>query len=172
MEVSEGRVSDPLARTGDWRAVDRRWVKLRQLSEWLDSLALIGVVAANGCAAARSFGFSDLYWTIACAVLLVGCALQSQLWPPYAWRFQGLRVLPDGIEVHRGALFRKVTTVPRWRVQHVDVTQGPLERRLGLARIVIHTAGAQSSVEVAGLAQEDAASIRDGLMRERLADAD
>ena len=172
MEVSEDGVTDPLGRSGDWRAVDRRWVKLQQLREWLDSLALVAVIAANGCAAASSFGFSDLYWASACAVLFVAFALQSQLWPPYAWRFHGLRVLPDGIEVHRGALFRKVTTVPRWRVQHVDVTQGPLERRLGLARLVIHTAGARSSVEIAGLAQEDAASIRDGLMQERLGDGD
>ncbi len=69
------------------------------------------------------------------------------------------------LEIHRGVWWRKVITVPRSRVQHTDVTQGPLERRYGLATLVIHTAGTHlSTVRLNGLAKGTAESVRDLLI--------
>jgi membrane protein YdbS with pleckstrin-like domain len=163
-------VRDPLGRVGDWQPVDRRWVTVRRIREWIDSLLLVAVAGANGFFAVRLLELSDACWLLPCALLLVGLGLQSQLWPAYAWRFQGMRRVAEGVEVHRGAFFRTVTTVPRWRVQHVDIAQGPIERRFGLARLVIHTAGTQRAVELAGLPETDAVRVRDALMQERLQD--
>ena len=42
--------------------------------------------------------------------------------------------------------------VPRSRVQHTDVSQGPVERRFGLGTLVIYTAGTDyARVDLAGL---------------------
>jgi hypothetical protein len=71
-----------------------------------------------------------------------------------------------GIEIRRGVWWRQVIDVPRSRVQHTDVTQGPLMRRYGIARLVIHTAGTENaSVDLNGLDQPTALRIRDFLIQ-------
>jgi membrane protein YdbS with pleckstrin-like domain len=44
-----------------------------------------------------------------------------------------------------GWLFRKTTTAPFNRVQHLRVDQGPIERKLNLSKLKIFTAGGSSS---------------------------
>jgi hypothetical protein len=52
-------------------------------------------------------------------------------------------------------------------VQHLDLKRGPLERRYGLATLVIHTAGTRdSAVNVEGLEDADAEHLRDRLARQ------
>jgi membrane protein YdbS with pleckstrin-like domain len=54
--------------------------------------------------------------------------------------------------------------VPASRVQHLDLKRGPLQRRYGLATLVIHTAGTRhSAVAVSGLDAADAERLRDRL---------
>ena len=68
----------------------------------------------------------------------------------------------DRLRVVRGLWFRSDTVVPFGRVQHIDVTQGPLERAFGLAMLVVHTAGTHNaSVALPGLAADDAAAMRE-----------
>jgi membrane protein YdbS with pleckstrin-like domain len=72
----------------------------------------------------------------------------------------------DRLRVVRGLWLRSDTVVPFGRVQHIDVTQGPLERAFGLATLVIHTAGTHNaSVPLPGLAQADAAAMRESIAR-------
>ncbi|HST46033.1 MAG TPA: PH domain-containing protein [Luteimonas sp.] len=73
----------------------------------------------------------------------------------------------DGFALRRGRLWQRETRVPATRVQHLDLRRGPLERRFGLATLVIHTAGTRdSAVHVAGLALADAERLRDHLARQ------
>lgn len=61
-----------------------------------------------------------------------------------------------------GWMFRIDTIVPFVRVQHLDVTRGPLDKMFGTASLVVHTAGTHNSVVcVHGLAPDRAAEIRD-----------
>ena len=49
------------------------------------------------------------------------------------------------------------TRIPISRVQHLDLRRGPLERRAGLATLIVHTAGTRlSAVTVNGLDEADA----------------
>ena len=62
----------------------------------------------------------------------------------------------------RGWLFHTDTIVPLVRVQHLDVTRGPLDKLFGTASLIVHTAGTHNSVvTVPGLAPERAAEMRD-----------
>ena len=73
----------------------------------------------------------------------------------------------DGFSLRKGRMWHSETRVPMNRVQHLDLKRGPLERRLGLATLVIHTAGtSDSSVNVGGLPAEDAERLRDLLARQ------
>ena len=66
------------------------------------------------------------------------------------------------LRVVRGWLFHVDTVVPFVRVQHIDVTRGPLEKMFGVATLVVHTAGTHNSiVTLPGLAPARAAEIRD-----------
>ena len=72
------------------------------------------------------------------------------------------------LQVVRGWLFHVDTVVPLVRVQHIDVTRGPLEKLFGVATLVVHTAGTHNSiVTLPGLAPERASQIRD-IIREHV----
>jgi membrane protein YdbS with pleckstrin-like domain len=74
----------------------------------------------------------------------------------------GYRVGDRLLQVVRGWLFHTDTVVPFVRVQHLDVTRGPLDKMFGTASLVIHTAGTHNSiVTVPGLAPDRAGEIRD-----------
>jgi hypothetical protein len=95
-----------------------------------------------------------------------------QRWPAIAYRYASYRVDAEGIRIRRGVVWRRIIDVPRSRVQHTDVSQGPLERRHGLGTLVIHTAGTHfAMVSVHGLAHEDALAIRDHLLPREAGDA-
>ena len=73
----------------------------------------------------------------------------------------------------RGWLFHTDTVVPFVRVQHIDVTRGPVDKLFGTASLVVHTAGTHNSVVVLpGLSPERAAEIREAIRSEIRADAE
>ena len=85
-------------------------------------------------------------------------------WPPVEHRYTSYRVGPLGIELRKGVVFRRVIKVPRSRIQHTDVSQGPIERQFGLATLNLYTAGTEhSKVDLHGLKHEMALKIRDHL---------
>lgn len=68
----------------------------------------------------------------------------------------------DALEVAHGVWTQVGTVVPYGRVQHIDVSQGPIERAFGVARLVLHTAGtAHSEVVLPGLSRDRAEAMRD-----------
>jgi len=68
------------------------------------------------------------------------------------------------LQVMRGWMFHTDTVVPLVRVQHIDVTRGPLDKAFGTASLVVHTAGTHNSiVTLPGLAPDRAAEMRDAI---------
>ena len=66
--------------------------------------------------------------------------------------------------VRRGIMFRRLDVVPYGRIQFVDVHEGPIARRLGIAEVQLHTASAGTDAKVAGLPSGEAAVLRDLLL--------
>ena len=136
----------------------------RVLQVWrTTSLLALPVYAALVTAIAR---WRALPWSTS-AVL--GLALAALLVLVARWR-DGVRYrrwrwhLDDvAVVLRHGGLVQHDTTIPRFRLQHVDVTRGPLERRAGLARVVLHVAG-DGEHTVPGLALETADALRDALI--------
>jgi len=96
-------------------------------------------------------------------VTLLG--LWGYIWPGLRHRYASYRLDDHGIRIRRGVIWRSVVSVPRSRVQHTDVSQGPLERGFGLATLVIHTAGTENaSVTLPGLPHAVSLQIRDYLI--------
>lgn len=86
-------------------------------------------------------------------------------WPAIEHRHISYRVNDAGIEIRRGVWWRSVIHVPRSRIQHTDVSQGPIERNFDLSTLHVFTAGTENAeVTLGGLAHETAMKIRDFLL--------
>jgi hypothetical protein len=77
----------------------------------------------------------------------------------------------DHIRIRRGFLYTIDTIVPFVRVQHLDVSQGMIERSLGLSSLTIHTSGVlNQAVTLPGLETATAHDMREAIHRQILTD--
>ena len=107
------------------------------------------------------YGLAALLWV----AITAGLIWLAVVWPVRSYEATSYEVDSAGIEINRGVYWRAVIAVPRSRVQHIDVLQGPLRRRFGLASLVMFTAGTQhSSVRLDNLEHQVAIALRDRLL--------
>ncbi|WP_432070594.1 PH domain-containing protein [Streptomyces sp. AA1529] len=139
-----------------WRGVERGLLPLRRcvLLGWL-----LPPAAAAGVVPALAAG---PVWAL-CA--LPPLAAAGWGWGALArnWRSWRYRERADDLLVSRGVLWRETTVVPYGRMQLVEVTSGPLERRFGLASLQLHTAAATTDASIPGLTPAEAERLRDRL---------
>ena len=77
-----------------------------------------------------------------------------------------------GLYINQGVIWQRKIIVPRNRVQHTDVAQGPLMRKYGLAELTVHTAGTRNaSVKLPGIKHDLAEELRESLAFEESNDA-
>jgi membrane protein YdbS with pleckstrin-like domain len=69
----------------------------------------------------------------------------------------------DDLLIRKGVMFRSMVVVPYGRMQYVDVEAGPLDRKLGLAKVQLHTASVGTDAQIPGLPPDEAARLRDRL---------
>lgn len=71
----------------------------------------------------------------------------------------------EGVVLHSGVWWRSEAWVPVARLQHLDVSQGPLDRRWGMASLSLHTAGSHDHrLTIEGLPVDEAHALRARLM--------
>jgi uncharacterized protein len=93
--------------------------------------------------------------------------------PDRIYRRLGYAIDDRLLRMVRGWLFHIDTVVPFVRVQHIDVTRGPIDKLFGTASLVVHTAGTHNSIVVLpGLSPDRAAEIREAIRSEIRADAE
>lgn len=85
-------------------------------------------------AGAVLFGIVLLLWLVT-MILIV-------LWLPAYHGTLLYTIESDAIRGNGGVFWRKHVTVPTWKITHMDVTQGPLQRVFRLGTIHVQTAGA------------------------------
>jgi membrane protein YdbS with pleckstrin-like domain len=135
---------------------------IHQVWRWQTVLFAL-VVALPGTLVAIGTGRWLLLLAIALGVVLL-VRLGDGWRNRYAAQFRCV-LLPDGLLVRRGAWWRKESFVPRARIQHTDVDEGPVARRYGIATLKVFTAGSSvSELEVEGLPRADAIALRDRLL--------
>ena len=125
--------------------------------------ALIGgaVVAVAGAVAGRLGAPVPLEGAVAAAAAVVGIGVVAVFFRYRVWRFE---VREDSLYIVRGVLTRVDTSVPYVRVQHVDTRRGPIERVLGLASVVVYTAGSRGAdITIPGLTPDRASELREQL---------
>jgi hypothetical protein len=148
------------------RKLDRNWITQQRIGRWIRVGVLAGIWAVGSLVV--NFAGAPAVIRVAVVVglgaLLVLQSVLAHVWPAKTWKHASYRITGSGIEIRRGVWWREVVAVPRSRIQHTDVSQGPLERWLGLGSLVLYTAGTDHSrVALPGLAYGDATTIRDRL---------
>ncbi len=78
---------------------------------------------------------------------------------PLSWRRTGYAVTPAALITRGGWLGRHTQLVPHARVQSLQLSQGPLERRLGLGNVDVHSTTGPVSPGVRHLAIADATRL-------------
>jgi membrane protein YdbS with pleckstrin-like domain len=148
------------------RAVDIRAVSVWR---WAAAMAVAPTVIAAlvfvvGAASGRP-GAAIALWG-AWVVLLAGAAAYVWRYPPARHRHLRYRLDDVGITIRDGVFWRAWSALPRARIQHTDVSQGPLQRRYGVADLKLYTAGSRyTRIDLPGLEHGVALALRDELKR-------
>ncbi len=96
--------------------------------------------------------------------LLVIIMIASMVVTKIGFRYRGYLIREKDIAYKRGLIRYKLTSIPFNRIQHVELNQGVLAKRMGLATIKVYTAGSSSDdLEIPGLPIETAGQIREFL---------
>lgn len=139
-----------------WIGLPRGLLRMRRLLLvlWLVPLAvaagvLLGLFVGPAWAAFALVPLAALAW---------GWPLLGRNWR--SWRYAERA---DDLLISRGVLWHEETVVPYGRMQLVEVTSGPVERRFGLASVQLHTAAAATDACIPGLLPEEAERLRDRL---------
>lgn len=161
--MNETASSDP-----EFESLHPRALWLLRIRLWL-SLGLpalpLGLFGSRMLAVATGLPTSAM---LAWLLPLLLFAVAGFGWRHGRQRYQATRYRLDaeGIELQRGVWWRSETRVPHARVQHTDLERGPLDRRLGLASLVVHTAGTETAaLRISGLDEARARALRDALLR-------
>ena len=153
-------VSEPAA----WHAPPAHAVRLHAFAVAL-GWALPAMVAAGVPLVAMDD--LELVQKLAAAAALVALLALLGAFIGARLRHQRWKLDAEGLWLRQGRLWWKETRVPTSRVQHVDLKHGPLERRAGLATLVVHTAAVHlNGVTVRGIPEADAEWLRDTLARQ------
>lgn len=165
----------PSIADGAERQLDPRSVTLQRIIGWIVNgaislgllIPLLGILFV-----AQIPGWAKALFALLWAAITLALTTLAHRWPAVEHRHASYRVDAQGIEIRHGVLWRKVINVPRSRVQHTDVSQGPLERTHGLGTLAIYTAGTDhAKVDLSGLDHATALLIRDHLLPREAGDA-
>lgn len=144
---------------GTLRKLDPRAVTLWRLST-LGSGALF-VLVAIGAELVVDTGFRAGALTVPVAIAALIAAV---LVPPMRYEAWSFALREDHLYLRHGILFRTTSLVPYARIQHVDTRHGPIDRWLGLATLVVFTAGTRGAIlTIPALRGADAEQLRDHL---------
>lgn len=161
-------IADPAPPLDHWQPLPARAAALAALEGGFGGVFIPGAPLAAAC---WFFEAPGGLWTAGAALLagvLFGAWIGHRRTRRTRWRLDA-----QGLGLRRDLMWQLETRVPVSRVQHLDLRRGPLERRAGLATLIVHTAGTRmSAVTVNGLDQADAERLRDTLAHQLDQDAD
>lgn len=145
-----------------WQAIDpayRKLLRLYILIQMLVAFPAIGFFIWVMPEEARYvlMGLAAIIALVAIWLLLI--------WAPKTAQRLQYALRDDDINLQKGFVYWRQVSVACNRIQHLEVSQGPLERYLGLATLSVFTAGTMGSdMKLPGLQLEAAQKIKARLL--------
>lgn len=142
------------------KSIERDYIKVMRIQIFLVMLfvcGLLGFIAFK----TRDESHFPLLFTLA----LILFTLLLIFYPEKVYKYTKYGMVDKVFYVCKGKWFRKRTAVAQNRIQHTDVSQGPLARKFDLATLTMHTAGMkEADIHISGLKHADAVAMRDYLL--------
>jgi len=140
----------------EWQAMHPRYARRIQL----ERLIFTFIVLAGSVVLQFVLG-SRLSPSVPIWVLVIILALPFLGWPSISVPRRGYVLRDKDIVFRSGVIWRSVTAVPFNRVQHVETSSTPLDRKFGLANLQIFTAGGSGGdLQILGLGADRAEKLR------------
>ncbi|WP_420845898.1 PH domain-containing protein [Microbacterium halotolerans] len=156
-QLREPRNDGRIALDGQWHQISPKYV----VSQTVQNAIFVAVVLI---AAAAVHLFAEQWWGWIAAGAIVLITAITQIVLPRQARALGYMLRDDDLVFRKGILWQRMVAVPYGRMQLVDITHGPMDRAFGIAKLKMITAAATTGVEIPGLSQAAAESLRDTLI--------
>ncbi len=102
---------------------------------------------------------------IAAAAVIGALLVWTLVMPTLAWRRWRFAIDDELLVARYGVIFHEEKAIPISRMQHIDLTRGPIERLFGLATLIVYTAGTEGATfRVPGLSVVRARELRDHIL--------
>lgn len=139
-------------------AVQLSWVFSRVINAVI--LGMLAIFAEASLGRWSPFPAPLLGLLVFMAALVLGLWHARVLFTSWRWALR-----EDDVVARYGVVWRVSRSIPRVRVQHVDVRSGPIDRALGLVEVSLHVAGSAGAVlTIPGLAPKEAEALREALL--------
>lgn len=152
----------PDADTLSWQDVDSRFVKRQRMAVAIAMAIVVAGVGALHAILAFAFASAGIVfslWWLWPIVAAIGVPLF--VWPAVSYRHKGYAIRDRDIVYRSGVVWRTVTAVPYNRIQHVEKSSTPLDRRYELATLQLFTAGgSRGDLKIDGLPASAAEKMR------------
>jgi membrane protein YdbS with pleckstrin-like domain len=163
-----GAAADERSPAKRYFPLDPRSIRVEQMSGLLVfSVLLLAAIAGLVISFIAADRINWIWLTVAGGLGTAACVLLLFVlaWPAIEFRYARWTWDESGLEIHRGVLWQHRITIPISRIQHVDISQGPLQRQFGLGKVTVHTAGTQhAAIELSGIAYEAATWLREQII--------
>jgi membrane protein YdbS with pleckstrin-like domain len=147
--------------TLQWQELDPKYKRLRQVQSALVLLVVAAPLIFVTITAEIPALAAAIIWSQWLIILVV-----SLVWPVIAFPKRGFVVRDKDILFRKGVVWRSVTAVPFNRIQHVETSNTPLDRKFGLATLQLFTAGGSSGdLKIDGLEASVAEQLRIYILR-------
>jgi membrane protein YdbS with pleckstrin-like domain len=148
----------PRADSMEWQAMDPKFVR-RKLADGAIGLIFVVVAVATLQTILSAAGDDVSFGWLWLFVLAYG--VSSLAWPFINVPKRGYAVRDKDIIYKSGVFWRTVTAIPFNRIQHVEKSSTPLDRRFNLATLQLFTAGGSGGdLKIHGLSADTAESLR------------
>lgn len=151
----------PEIETKEFNTLDKKYLKILIIQKTVAFVIVLG-----GLLAFQIFSDIDIPITVKIIVSAVVVLLLLYSIALVFWTFprKGYLLRENDISFQKGLFFYKVTSIPFNRIQHVEVTQGILQKAFKLSSIKLFTAGGSASdLSIPGLPTNVAQNLKDYL---------
>lgn len=141
-------------------AIRKVWLFSNAISYLIVLLIASGIEALVLKASHAPWRFPIIMPILWIGLWILSASLVKKQWE--RWKYE----VTDQEAILSHGLFTQVRRfVPRDRIQHLDITSGPIARRFGLVHVHLYVAGAHGSVgEIPGLTNQEAEDLREMLI--------
>lgn len=156
----------------EFQSLDPRYIRVEQISGLIFAGVITTGILIGTLILWLNVGSNWISFTAlgVGALILIGLFYLAINWPSRVYQAAKWRLDDEGLEIHGGVLWKHRISVPMGRVQHADVSQGPLQRMFDIGKLTVNTAGTQnSSVVLDGLTHSLALELRDRIVNQRKA---